>query len=734
MKRLIYTCILSLALISASCDGGGDTGVPGEEYAGTPQTLNVTVSQVNMGEGRPTVFFKVTAEDGLNYSRLDLSQLRFTMAKLVTYTDGNASEWVNYINRTETVDADVWGPANSAVQATTENDGDLINLGGGEYYYTFTMNVYLVTEPKVVEFTPYDTHRVAIQLSGGDLPPANGIFDFVPAGGFPTDQRLIATGSSCNECHGELAMHGGGRKDIRYCVTCHNPGTVDANSGLNLDMKVMVHKLHRGANLPSVAAGGSYAIWGYRDSKHDYSSLHYPQDVRNCEKCHNDTLPATPDGGNWNTMPTQEVCSSCHDNIVFDGSTPAGWQMPHSGGTLSDNSGCATCHNPTNIVSKHEIPARTMVANFEYNLLSVSYAAGDVTVNFSITNPLTSTAYGLEANTAFTQDAPGGASRLNMLIGWSGNGVDYDHEGSTNITRGGAPEEVNVLTPANVTDNLDGTYTVVSTLPVVGGQDANSGVIALEGHPAGQDPKTGLWTVRVPVKSAFQTFPITATTAMTRRDAVDIAKCNNCHDSLSMHGSNRTDEIGVCVICHNARSTDINRRPADTSFPLTFTINEDAADLKFEETIDMKHMIHGIHGASKRAVPITVYGYGGTAHTFDTTQVHFPNKPNNCVACHVGDEYSVPLTTGVLDMSIGTLDSGAVDDPAIQTDDLLISATAAVCSACHNSNLATSHMQQNGGSFGVAVGIIGTDAATTETCGVCHGPGKLGDVRERHGF
>jgi cytochrome c553 len=64
----------------------------------------------------------------------------------------------------------------------------------------------------------------------------------------------------------------------------------------------------------------------------------------------------------------------------------------------------------------------------------------------------------------------------------------------------------------------------------------------------------------------------------------------------------------------------------------------------------------------------------------------------------------------------------------------VISPNAAVCSACHASDLAKQHMIQNGGDF------VATKAADStlissgvETCALCHGPGRIGDVKEVHG-
>ena len=60
---------------------------------------------------------------------------------------------------------------------------------------------------------------------------------------------------------------------------------------------------------------------------------------------------------------------------------------------------------------------------------------------------------------------------------------------------------------------------------------------------------------------------------------------------------------------------------------------------------------------------------------------------------------------------------------------LVMSPTVSVCSACHDSNEAVSHMRSNTGSFyaprSAAVGV-------GETCLVCHGTGRTADIAVVH--
>ena len=119
---------------------------------------------------------------------------------------------------------------------------------------------------------------------------------------------------------------------MEYCVTCHNPGSTDANSGNTVDMKVMIHKIHMGENLPSVQDGEPYIIWGFRDRPHDYSHIVYPQDLGNCQNCHvgssttdefypRCSFPTRATTGT--SSPSKAACGSCHDDVIST-TMPAG--------------------------------------------------------------------------------------------------------------------------------------------------------------------------------------------------------------------------------------------------------------------------------------------------------------------------------------------------------------------------------------------------------------------------
>ncbi len=208
---------------------------------------------------------------------------------------------------------------------------------------------------------------------------------------------------------------------------------------------------------------------------------------------------------------------------------------------------------------------------------------------------------------------------------------------------------------------------------------------------------------------------ITDPAPVPRRNAVAIEKCNDCHNTLSMHGNNRTDNIEVCVTCHNPNATDINRRGA----PCTDTLGPDDAP------IDMKFMIHALHGFAKSGVAYGACGFGNRPHTFD---FNYPGRLNNCEGCHVPGGY-YPVEPGAI---LGTtVDAGA--DRASPVDDRVISPNAAVCSACHASDLAQRHMMQNGADFAATKAPDSTlISSEIESCVICHGRGRTADVVKVH--
>lgn len=717
------SCLFAAALLVAGCgdDGAqGPAGPAGPGGAGVPVTSTASALTVNVDSvtiaSPPVVELTVTNELGVRY--VGLAAPSFTLAKLVPGSNGGPSAWQSYINRVEAADSN--GPGTEdTIQATTDSGGTWTSNGDGTYTYTFGKDITNITTPLAVSYQPTLTHRLGIQIrAGATYPASNPVYDFRPSDGATTGltERDIVQTASCNECHSKLAVHGGSRIEMQYCVTCHNPGTTDANSGNTVDFKVMIHKIHRGHDLPSVVAGGEYAIWGFNDTKHDYSELGYPQDIRNCTKCHDAADAATPQANNWQDVPSMEACGSCHDDVVFADGTNHG-----PGGFGATNADCTFCHAQGKIAgtvaSSHAIPAKIEGAKYAFSFVSVtSGGVGEFPViTYKITDPTNGdAAYDVRAAGTDPEFTSSTAS-LTILLSWSTTDYDNIGNGSTTVPASalalnGRTSGANNSAPV---DNGDGTYTITST-KAIPATASGSGTVAFYGRAAGDFDANGTFTDQVPIKGAVKAFAITDTTAVARRDVVDGDKCDACHDRLILHGQ-RLAEPQMCAVCHNADNTDVSRRGGVAG-----------VDGKFEETVDFKVMIHAIHGAAFRQDPITIYGFGNSVHTFDTSVVHYPGILNNCAACHAGEDedatFLVPLKPEVM---ATTIDSNVIADHA---DDVNVTPTAAVCSSCHDNDAAVTHMEQNGASFV----MVGDPGSYNETCSVCHGPGRLADVAEVH--
>ena len=167
----------------------------------------------------------------------------------------------------------------------------------------------------------------------------------------------------------------------------------------------MIHKIHRGENLPSVEAGGSYAV-----GNHDFSDIVFPQDIRNCTKCHDGDDPDTPQGNNWQMAPSMAACGSCHDDVDFskDGSgTPPVTRRP-SGRYRHGQQ--RVHHLPRgkqqlagSVAESHTVPGKAERDFFQFNILEICGTAvgsnptcpptTNPTVKFSVTDPTGATTH-----------------------------------------------------------------------------------------------------------------------------------------------------------------------------------------------------------------------------------------------------------------------------------------------------------------------------------------------------
>ena len=715
------------AIAAASALAANDAATNPAAAFAVLQNAGIAAVVVN---GAPKVNFAVFS-DGAVKAGLKVTDVSFAIAKLVPGSNGNPDQWVNYIYRKETATAGV-GPGGtpalaSAMQATTDpkqTDATLLAAQlaynpDGYYSYTFKTNIQDSAQTNGVVFEPSRTHRIAIQLSyknaAGETIMVNPYLDFtVDAAGKsvpvtdPAKTRKIADVSSCNSCHEKLGLHGGGRVDTQYCVLCHNPGTSDANSGNNLNLATMVHKIHAGKRLSG--AGEDYTIWGYQNSKHSYAEVGFPQDLRNCSKCHSGANASTPQGDNWKSKPSKEACLTCHVSTVG-----SAWEVLHkivavqrlgAGAAASalSNQECVRCHDAGSVVSAEAVhfnQVEVNAAKYKMNIESVAFndtadhKGRSVTVKYFLSDPTNgNTAYNLVTSECTSTPALNCANTTKFgnlrfylayqnMVGQLAAVTEYsayNNGGGTATAYAykGTNDGSNHYTVSLPVPDDSATAVAFGTARVLSiGQIKEPQLAAT----SGSSPRT----VAIPAALVNTLVQHSSTelalsgTLQPRRTIVSNEKCNACHSKLGAASGSNTlpnafhsggrNMVEACVLCHDAN------RVSTTVMTNGMALNE---------SYQFKRMIHGVHGSSKRTYPFTngnmtqgifdkVTGapvapwtvpmkdsYGRAIGTTGpglngvvgpssvenfAAEVAWPGVGINCNACHVNDSYKIDQST-----------------------------------------------------------------------------------------
>ncbi len=796
--------------------------------------------------------------------------LAFALAKLVPGTNGSPSKWVSYI----VTSVPTTTAAAAPTRPTTDNTGTLVDNGDGTYKYTFYRDVTQIatqvagmTDPAGsnkadlgdLSWQPSLTHRLTIQISGNapgtgtntpdgvqvvaGVPLANAvdvIYDFIPATGKAAAasdaSRDIVANANCNTCHSTLGgipgdsaessgagFHGGSRNDVKYCVVCHTDqrkygraeATIDAStltfttsSTYRVDDRAvgnlpnLIHKAHLGEML----AKKKYNFGGVL-----LNETLYPQDIRNCTKCHDGTSGAsgsvqTAQGDNWRTTPSRLACGACHDGINFatgKGVTLAdaaagltSSQFGHVAGSYTDDSQCAICHTSDKINVYHlpvtppntgsalhvtggnantnaawiasntsRLPAGAIKVSYDIKSVSRNASKQPVMVfrilqngaradlnNFATAAVNSATASKeiwdnfMGAPSAYfvfavPQDGVAAPADFNASVSgylkniWNGtatgtgagtlSGPDADGYYTVTLTGVTIPDNAVMLT-----GGLGYSYNVTSTLPLT--QTSLPDYPVSPAVATGQTNEIGGLIVIAPNAQKV------ATGYTGRRAIVEDKRCNSCHQELgtftedAFHAGQRNDGT-TCSWCHNPNRTSSGWSADSTSF------------------------VHAIHAGGKRSV---AFNWHAAAPGVTFAEVKYPGVLARCEQCHVPGAYDYSLTPSSVDnrlyryVATGKLAStgttytyapyitmdvdygagfaynaatGAATQAAGTT--LVTSPTATVCFACHDTADAKAHMMLNGGSI---YSSRTAGLATIETCLVCHGNGKLGDISAVH--
>lgn len=667
--RFALTVLLvaaSVALISAP---NAATGVPGKAAYADPNLVNFVrpghmyqiLSAQIAADGTVTARIKITDPKGLPLDRLGIKTPGAVSGSLIlAYIPKGQTQYVAYTTRTQT--SPITGK--SAIQAGADTGGVWTEVGEGEYTYRFGTKL-----PANYDRTA--THTIGIygnrNLREFDMgiSLADAVYHFVPDGSKVTVTRDVIKTATCNKCHENLYLHGEtGRKSVEICVLCHQPQTVDPDTGNTQDFPVLIHKIHAGEHLPSVAAGGKYVIIGNQQSVHDYSEVAFPSDLRSCQTCHESGKGAAQQDA-W-LKPNRAACGACHDNVNFaTGENHV--DLPQ----VSDSQ-CSTCHVPqgeiefdASIKGAHTIPRESaMLGGLQYELLKVENgsAGKNPTVTFSLKDK---------------NGAPLAVNQMQRLaLVLAGPTTDYSA-----FTTGYVSEDI---TTGRGVSGANGVYTYTFTNAIPAGAKGTYAILiegrreetVLEGTRRQQ-------TIRYGAPNKVIYFSVDGSPVQPRRKVVEMAKCNACHTNLVLHGENRSGNVEACVICHNPIESDRARRPAAEGAP---------------ETVDFRFMIHRIHAGEEATqaygTNYVVYGFGGSRNDF--SEVRYPAGRNVCSMCHVGGSENLPLRQGLV--------------PVQAPRQLLkqMNPETAACLACHQSVAAASHALANTTQLG-------------ESCSACHG-------------
>lgn len=197
-----------------------------------------------------------------------------------------------------------------------------------------------------------------------------------------TPRRTVVRADACDRCHGTLRAHQGTRTNAQYCPLCHHPGRTNADHVSRfegdtvlaepLDYKIMIHRIHRGADgsQPYVLGGEPAPERASpQGTPRDFGALRYPADLRRCSACHEpgtEDLPLVPDvrpslngtlactedpdadGDDFCDArasteslrpPITAVCTSCHDRVTT---------VAHAALMTTEDGveSCLVCHGP----------------------------------------------------------------------------------------------------------------------------------------------------------------------------------------------------------------------------------------------------------------------------------------------------------------------------------------------------------------------------------------------------
>lgn len=239
---------------------------------------------------------------------------------------------------------------------------------------------------------------------------ANSVTDLLVGGATTLQPKQVISDAACNSCHVVTQAHGGTRQGVpSQCSNCHTEGALDRTVGATLgnrgracttssqcgfftqgwetcqdtngdsvadtcvmntdptpnqmiDFRVLIHEIHYArvrdgySESNNLIAPGEITVVG--NGADTFSGMLFPQDIRNCKKCHTDAggmcSAAKPCGIGQSCVantcvntawmePSAAVCTSCHDDAsTFGHAAINTWTDPNDPTHVIET--CETCH------------------------------------------------------------------------------------------------------------------------------------------------------------------------------------------------------------------------------------------------------------------------------------------------------------------------------------------------------------------------------------------------------
>jgi hypothetical protein len=234
---------------------------------------------------------------------------------------------------------------------------------------------------------------------------ANALVDFRLGAAGPIRPRQVIAQAACDSCHVQVQAHGGSRQAAEGCSICHTQGAMDRTVGARgnpctttaqcgggaagwetcqdtnndgtpdtcviatdptpdqtIAFGPMIHEIHyarvRGgyAERNNLVNPGQLTVIGFRNSANNFQEILFPQDIRNCTKCHADAggacsasapcgvgqecVAGTCKNTAW-LAPSARVCLSCHDEAAVFGHAALATYSDGSGAIIET---CDVCH------------------------------------------------------------------------------------------------------------------------------------------------------------------------------------------------------------------------------------------------------------------------------------------------------------------------------------------------------------------------------------------------------